>query len=83
MPEFTEQDHDRLAELHAWKGTVTTTLERVELGQKLLPARVARRITRAIGKKGAILIAIGAVVGQMLGGAAIPLVQKLLALWVH
>jgi hypothetical protein len=76
--EFSPEDHDRLARMD----DVMDRLDRIEQLDRRLPARVARRVERAMTRRAAFLIAIGALVGSSLGGAAAPLVQRLVAFLV-
>lgn len=80
MDGFTPRDHDRLAELHGWREDVDRKLELIEQHQRRLPGRIVRRAVSVIGKKTAILLAIGVLIGQLLGTAAASVVQKLISI---
>jgi hypothetical protein len=60
--------------------SVNAKLEALEVGQRRLPARVTRKAASVIGRKGAWFLFVGVMIGQLLGGAATPVVQKLVAL---
>jgi hypothetical protein len=57
---------------------VDAKLAQIALEQRRIPSRTVRRAVAAIGKRGALLIGIGVMIGQVLGGAATPIVQKII-----
>lgn len=76
MPDFSAEDHDRLARLDDWRESVDLELAMLSRRQRRLPVMVARAVMKTASRRAAIVLGIGVLLGQALGAGAGELVRR-------
>ena len=74
---FTVDDHDRLARVESALSTLAEAHARLAAVQRRLPGRVARQVEIKVSRRGAVLIAVGVMIGSAVGNLGGDVVRRL------